>query len=261
MAFLNLTPKQFQLLINIISALVIAAAVIIADWLVRRAITRYSRRMKLQRHLENIFKLLARILIVAVGVVALLQLFNLPDTWFLSVSALTGAAIGFASTQTVGNFLAGVYIMVSRPFLVNDYVKIGDVEGQVREITVNYTKIYTPTYNLMEIPNRKVLDSQILNYSTGDLFDYTFTVGFPHDISNEEITSKCIVPAIEKFYEKYKEILPRKPEFSMSSMDRLGRSFAIRMFFPEKKTKTFYDIQPELMQSIVNNWDNLRKQK
>jgi small-conductance mechanosensitive channel len=126
---------------------------------------------------------------------------------------------------------------------------------------VNYTKIYTPTYNLMEIPNIKVLDSKILNYSTGDVFDYTFQVGFPHEVPNEEIISKCIVPAIEAFYEKYKDILPRKPEFSMSSMDRLGRSFAIRMFFPEKKIKTFYDIQPELMRSIVARWDNLRKQK
>jgi len=261
MAFLNLTPEQFELLIKIVAASVIVAAMIIADWLIRRAITRYSTRIRLDRHLENIFKLLARILVIAVGIVALLQLSGLPDTWFLSVSALAGAAIGFASTQTVGNFLAGVYIMVSRPFLVNDYVKIGDVEGQVREITVNYTKIYTPTYNLMEIPNRTVLDSKILNYSKGNVFDYTFQVGFPHDVTNEEIINKCIVPALEKFYEKYKDVLPRKPEFSMSKMDRLGRSFAIRVFFPEKKTKTFYDIQPELMQNIVNNWDNLRKQK
>jgi small conductance mechanosensitive channel len=261
MAFLNFTPEQLQLLTEIVTALVIVAAMILADLLARRAITRYSKQMKLQKHLENIFKLLARILIVAVGLIALLQLFGLPDTWFLSVSALAGAAIGFASTQTVGNFLAGVYLMVSRPFLVNDYVKIGDVEGQVREITVNYTEIYTPTYNLMEIPNRKVLDSKILNYSTGDVFDYTFQVGFPHDIPNEELINKCIVPAIEKFYEKHKDVLPRKPEFSMSKMDRLGRTFAIRVFFPEKKTKTFYDIQPELLQDIVKNWDNLREQK
>ena len=44
-------------------------------------------------------------------------------------------------------------------------MKIGDIEGEVREITINYTKIYSPTYNITEIPNRKVLDSTILNYS------------------------------------------------------------------------------------------------
>ncbi len=262
MAFLNLTPEQLELLIKIVTASVIAVAMFIADRLVRRAITRYSSRLKLEKHIENILKLIARIAIVAIGLpIVLQQFYGDIGVAVLSVSALAGAAIGFAATQTVGNFLAGIYIMVSRPFLLNDYVKIGDVEGQVREITVNYTKIYTPTYNYMEIPNRKVLDSKILNYSQGDVFDYTFQVGFPHDIANEELINKCIVPALEKFYEKHKDVLPRKPEFSMSKMDRLGRSFAIRVFFPEKKTKTFYDIQPELLQNIVNNWDNLRKQK
>jgi len=42
-------------------------------------------------------------------------------TWFVGVSALTGAAIRFASTQTVGNFLAELYVMMSRPFMVRDY--------------------------------------------------------------------------------------------------------------------------------------------
>lgn len=42
-------------------------------------------------------------------------------------------------------------------------------------------------------------------------------------------------PAIDKFYEKYKGILPKKPEFSMYKMD----VYNVRMFFPEKKIETF----------------------
>lgn len=132
--------------------------------------------------------------------------------WFVGLSALTGAAIGFASTQTVGNFLAGLYIMISRPFMVGDYVRIGDVEGEVREITINYTKIYTPTCNIMEMPNRKVLDSTILNHSTQkNLIDYSFQIGFPHleTITNQELITNCIMPPVEEFYNKYKDLLLR----------------------------------------------------
>jgi len=142
-------------------ALVIVAVTLVVDRLIRRALSRYGKRLDLDPHAVNILKLIARIIVFAAGVVALLTLFNFNMDWFLGISALTGAAIGFASTQTVGNFLAGLYLMVSRPFMVRDYVKIGDVEGEVREITINYTKIYTPTYNITEIPNRKVLDSII----------------------------------------------------------------------------------------------------
>jgi len=114
-------------LLLIASGLVIVIILLVADRLVRRAISRYSEGLKLEPHAENIFKLTARIIIAAVGVVALLSLFNVDTTWFVGVSALTGAAIGFASTQTVGNFLAGLYIMISRPFMIKDYVKIGDI--------------------------------------------------------------------------------------------------------------------------------------
>lgn len=249
---------------NLAIGLTIIVVMLVADRLVRRAIARYSKGLKLQPHVENIFKLVARIIIFAVGVVIILSLFGMPTEWFVGVSALTGAAIGFASTQTVGNFLAGLYIMTSRPFMVRDYVKIGDIEGEVREITINYTKIYTPTYNITEIPNRKVLDSTILNYSgKRNIIDYSFQMGFPHleNITNEQLMKECIAPVLEKFYNKHKDILAKKPGLSMFKMDRLERGFLIRIFFPEGKINVFYDIQPELMQDIVNSWDAYKAKK
>lgn len=251
-------------LLLVATSLIIIVAILVADRLIRRAIARYSRRLKLEPHVENIFKLTARIIIAAAGLVALLTLFNVDTTWFVGVSALTGAAIGFASTQTVGNFLAGLYIMISRPFMVRDYVKIGDVEGEVREITINYTKIYTPTYNITEIPNRKVLDSTILNYSgKKNIIDYSFQMGFPHleQMSNKKLIEECIMPAIDKFQHKYKDVLPKKPEMSMFKFDRLERAFMIRMFFPEGKIDAFYDIQTELMQNIANSWDTYKAEE
>ena len=251
-------------LLLIVTGLAIVIVVLVAEWLIRRAIARYSKRLRLEPHVENIFKLTARIIIAAVGVIALLSLFGMNTDWFIGVSALTGAAIGFASTQTVGNFLAGLYVMVSRPFMVRDYVKIGDIEGEVREITINYTKIYTPTYNITEIPNRKVLDSTILNYSgKRNIIDYSFQMGFPHleNVTNAELIEECIMPVLEEFYKKYKSVLPKKPEVSMFKMDRLERGFMIRMFFPEGKIGTFYGIQPELMQNIVNRCDAYKAKK
>jgi len=245
-------------LLLIVISVIIIVAMAVADRLARRAIARYSTRIKLEPHVQNIFNLVARIIIVAAGVIALLSVFGMPTEWFISVSALVGAAIGFASTQTVGNFLAGLYIMMSRPFMVRDYVKIGDIEGEVKEITINYTKIYTPTYNIMEIPNRKVLDSTILNYSgKRNIIDYSFEMGFPHleNVTNKELIEECITPALEAFYNKYKDVLPKKPAFSMFKMERLGRVFLIRMLFPEGKINKFYDIQPELMQGVANSWD------
>ena len=250
--------------VTLVIALVILVVIFVLDKLIRRSISRYGKKVDLEPHAVNILKLVARLLIVAGGVVAFMSLFNVPTDLFLAGGALTGTAIGFASTQTVGNFLAGFYIMISRPFMVRDYVKIGDVEGEVKEITINYTKIYTPTYNITAIPNKKVLDSVILNYSgRKDIIDYSFKMGFPHltNRTNKQMMEDCIKPTIDKFYEKYKDILTKKPEASMLNMDRLGREVSIRMFFPEGKIKEFYDLQPELMRDIVHCWDKFKAEK
>ncbi len=236
-------------------SIIIIAIVVIVERVLRSAISRTSNTFKLDTNLENTLKLIVRIVVFVIGTIMILQIFGLDADWLISISAVGGAAIGFASTQTIGNFLAGIYLMISRPFLVNDYVRIGEIEGEVKEITANYTKIYTPTFNIMEIPNRKVLDSVILNFSEGDVIDYTFQIGFPHDVPHRELVNECIIPAIDKFHDKYKEHLPIRPQFGISKMDRLGRQFSVRIHFPERNMDLFYNIQPELLGDIVNRWD------
>ena len=271
LAILGIVSSE-NILLALKVAIVLVGAVV-ADRVIGRAIKRYSKRIGLVKHIENMFKMIARIVIFATAITIILPIFNIDTGVILSVSALSGAAIGFAATQTVGNFLAGLYIMISRPFSVSDYVKIGNVEGQVREITVNYTKIYVPTHNLIEIPNKQVLDSQILNYSKKDIVDYTFRVGFPpalpQDITNAELIENCIAPVIDSFYDRHKEVFVKKPELTISTdymgymgsvgLDRLQRTFAVRVLFKQKDVENFYDLQPELLNEIIKKWDEYSK--
>lgn len=274
--FQELRSLDFVTLENIVLALkaiIVLVGAVVADRVVGRAIKRYSRRLGLVKHIENMFKVIARIVIFATAITIILPIFKIDTGVILSLSALSGAAIGFAATQTVGNFLAGLYIMVSKPFTVSNYVKIGDVEGQVREITVNYTKIYTPTHNIIEIPNRQILDSRILSYSKKDIVDYTFRVGFPPtlpgDITNVELIENCIAQAIDVFYNRHKEVFVKKPELTIATdytgymgsvgLDRLQRTFAVRVFFKEKDIEAFYDLQPKLLNEIIKKWDEYSK--
>jgi small-conductance mechanosensitive channel len=255
---------NFQNLLVLVLSIVIVLVTFIVDQFFRSIISNYSGRVGLNQNVENILKFIVRILVAFGGVAALLQYLGLGLDWLFGLSALAGAAVGFASTQTLGNFLAGLYLMISRPFSIQDYVRIGDVEGEVISISINYTSIYNTTYNLVEIPNRKILDSNIINYTSKDgLLDYSYQIGFPHNdrITNKEIIDRCIIPGIEDFYKEHSETLPQKPEYGMSGMTRLEREFLIRLFFPRGRTTEFYDTQPLLTEKIVNRWDNLVKEK
>ncbi|UCG00857.1 MAG: mechanosensitive ion channel [Candidatus Heimdallarchaeota archaeon] len=86
---------------------------------------------------------------------------------FIGAAALLGTAIGFASSTTIGNFISGLYLLVTNPFNVGDYIMLPDlkVEGIVEEISINYTKIITPQGVQVSINNQKMLGTTIHNTS------------------------------------------------------------------------------------------------
>lgn len=246
-------------------SLVVIVAVFVAKKLVSRSINGFCEKARLEKNIRNLLRMVSDIVLYAVGITIILQAWGLPTEWFISISALSGAAVGFASTQTLGNFLAGFYIMITRPFEVDDYVKIGAVEGEVKEVNLNYVKIHTPSYTLMEIPNRIVLNSSITRCMNDEGIDYSFPMSFAGKVYStswvrfSDLSNKIVEPAIEAFWEKHGDALPRKPEASIARVEFLNRTLMIRTFFPKGEARRLYDLQPELQRMILERLDDYRE--
>lgn len=226
-----------------------------------RSIKLLGKRNDVDEHIENTLRLILRVGTIFVLITAFFEVFDLPTSWFVGSSALIGAAIGFGSSQTINNLVAGLYVIVSRPFRVKDYVKIGDVEGQVEGISINYTNLYTPSFNLLKIPNTQVMTNRVLNCTHEGSIKYTFALNFPHSVPmlNEEIIDICIEPAFDEFYSKHESLQLRRPEHYFETSVSFGRSFKIRIFIPRGEAKTLYALQAELSSLIMNNWDVQRR--
>ena len=143
-------------------------------------------------HVTNSLVSTFRLLILIGATVSIVRAGGLPTDWFVAFSALGGAAVGFASTKTIGNFIAGLYLFMVRPFKVGDYVRVGTVEGMVKEITINYSKILTIGNNVVLISNLQILDRDITNFSYEseeheNLICYTFEIGLSLNVSTDKI--------------------------------------------------------------------------
>jgi small-conductance mechanosensitive channel len=246
---------------RLIVSLIIVIAVVIAYKIFSRYISTTAKRRKLDPHVENSLRLILRVVAILFTTITLFAIYELPLSWLLGSSALIGAAIGFGASQTINNIVAGFYVIISMPFRVKDYVKIGDVEGQVEEISINYTMLYTPSFNLLKIPNVQVMNSRILNCTHEGYIKYTFSLAFPHDIPTEEFAIHCIEPAIEEFHKKHWDKQLRKPEYYFETSTTGGLSFKIRIFIPKGDAKTLYALQPELSNMIVSRWYIERKKQ
>ena len=143
----------------IITGIIVVLLVVLLLWIVWGFIL---RRIKdnISPHQHGTLRTLGRASIFLLGIFWILGV-----EVFLSVALLFGAAIGFASTTTIGNFISGLYLLITNPFSVGDYIIIPDkkVEGVVEEISINFTKLLSPQGIHVSITNLKMLGMTIHN--------------------------------------------------------------------------------------------------
>jgi small-conductance mechanosensitive channel/CRP-like cAMP-binding protein len=83
----------------------------------------------------------------------------------VTTSAVSAVVIGFALQDTLGNAFAGLAIQSEKPFHVGQWVRVGDHEGRVAEVTWRATKLRTKAGNFVVLPNNVVAKEAIVNYS------------------------------------------------------------------------------------------------
>lgn len=84
---------------------------------------------------------------------------------FLTTSAVGAVVVGFALQDTLGNAFAGLAIQIEKPFHVGHWIRIGEHEGQVQEITWRATKIRTKDSTFVILPNAVMSKEAIVNFS------------------------------------------------------------------------------------------------
>jgi len=244
-------------LTTIIWIIVIAAVAIVLERVVTRWLGKAIKRTEMPPEVRNGIILTGRLIILVGAIVALLHVGGIPATLLVSFSALSGAAVGFASTRTIGNFVAGLFLLITRPFRVGDYVRIDGVEGVVQEVTLNYAKILTPSNTMVSISTQRILDRDITNFrfmgGESNLFCYGFELTFDHRLPTEKLEEM-----LDSVIERYAEKLPRKPEYQSTRLTSFARHYTFYVYVEDPRD--IFILQPQLVKEITQSWDKAKIQ-
>ena len=130
--------------------------------LVRATMNRNSIDPTLTKYLGSIINIALNIALV----LGILGYFGVQTTSFAAMLAGAGVAIGAAWSGMLGNFAAGAFMLVLRPFKVGDFVTVGGVTGTVHELGLFGTTLITPDNVMTLIGNGKIFADTIQNFST-----------------------------------------------------------------------------------------------
>ncbi len=167
---------------RIAAALLILGAAIWIGGILGRGVAALLDRGGLTPTHKVFFRRLTRWLVGLLGFAIALNLLGLSGaaTGLLAGGGITAIVLGFAFRQIGENFLAGFFLAFSRPFNVGDLIQSGELEGVVRKIELRSTHIRTADARDIFIPNSRIFNEPLVNFTRDGLRRPSFTVGIDY---------------------------------------------------------------------------------
>lgn len=163
---------------------VIASFVVLAAALgIGRALQRgVLKSMDRQRTNANLILLGGRLIYIATLVVGLIAILAIWGTGLVVPVALIGAltvALSLALQDVLKNLVAGVYLLLERPYVIGDHIALDSYSGEVEDIQIRYTALRTLDNQRVLIPNSLLFGSPVTNLTAFDRRRATLAVSVP----------------------------------------------------------------------------------
>ncbi len=157
--------------------------------------------MKISGHTKALLRGLIRYVVYTALIVGTLTILGYTKvfTAALAGAGVMGVAVGFATKDVLSNAIAGLMIIFDRPFRIGESIKIKDMVGTVRGISLRKTTIQTYDGKVIMVPNSILATDPIYNFSMNKIrrFDVTVGVDYKTDLKKATEIIKKAVPKVK----------------------------------------------------------------
>jgi small-conductance mechanosensitive channel len=192
------------------------------------------------------------IMVVVLSIIALLAAQNLgiDVTAMIAGLGIGGIAIALAAQNVLGDLFASLSIVLDKPFVVGDFIVVGDLKGTVEDIGVKTTRLRAVSGEQLICPNAHLLSSQIQNFKRMHERRIMFTIGVTYQTPREKLRA---IPRI------IREAIERQPQvrFERAHFKAFGPSsldFEAAYFVLSSDYDTYMNIQQEINFELVDRF-------
>ncbi|WP_345974586.1 mechanosensitive ion channel family protein [Sulfurimonas sp. HSL3-7] len=153
------------------------------------------------------------------ALIIILKILNVNLTAILSGLGIGGIAVAFAAKDTIANFFGSVSILLTDLFEQGDWIAVNDMEGTVVEIGLRATTIRTFDNALIAIPNYKLADNGIKNWSRRTMGRrIKMKIGVTYESDMEKI--KKAIAEIREMLQNHPGIVTERTEYLSSERQK-----------------------------------------
>ncbi len=160
----------------------VAICILIVGLVVTRAVGRtvqgWLDKQQMEPPIKTLLVRVVRLLIMVAFIVVALDTAGFPVTTVIAGIGVAGVGVGLALQGVLGNLVAGLTIIFTKPYRVGEYIEIAGVYGQVRNIELFSTFLTHADTSIVMIPNRKIIGEILHNYGKIRQLDLSVGVGY-----------------------------------------------------------------------------------
>ena len=208
---------------------------------------RFSKRSKMDALVCKILRIAVKAFLLFTAIIMVLSSLGISVSSLIAALSVIGVALSLAVQDFLGNVFGGVQIISNQPFHIGDYVEAGGEAGTVREVGLFYTKLDTPDKKLIQIPNSKIANDSVVNYSNAPNRRVEFLISVSYDDDVEKVRDVLLTlikehPLVILNDEKMKPVVHVK-EFRDNDICYTARAWVatqkLKRLFYHKKLKVF----------------------
>jgi small conductance mechanosensitive channel len=181
--FDNLLDRIKSALPTLIFAVIVFIIGIVAVKIITKIISRFMKKSTVDNAAVAFLVSFIRVVLYTIVIVSALSLVGVPMSSIIALIGAAGLAVSLALQNYLSNLAGGFIILFSKPFKSGDMIEIDSTTGQIKSINILYTKMLTSDNKTVLIPNGKVADAKIINYSEMPTrrLDMTFDISYSND--------------------------------------------------------------------------------
>ena len=239
--------------IQLIPNIIIAVVVFIIFWFIarfsRRLIKNFTRR-KQSRNLGLVLARLSQGIIILVGAFIALAIIvpSFKPGDLVQLLGVSGVAVGFAFRDILQNFLAGILILITEPFVINDQIVFKEFEGTVENIQTRATTIRTYDGTRIVIPNAELFTNSVKVNTAFEKrrLQYDIGIGYGDDIAE----AKRII--LEVLNENPEALSDPAPEALVVDLAASTINIRARWWVQPPRRAEILDSQDEVLTQLCN---------
>ena len=173
-----------------------------------------------------------KVVIFVIGISVIAKEWNYDIATLLAGLGLGGLAFALAAQDALSNLFGGITIMIDKPFSIGDWIKTSEIEGVVEQMGFRSTRVRTFSQALVTVPNSKLINSSIINWSKMGKRRIKFNLGVTYSTSSSQL--KLCLDKIRELLKNHKDV---HPQTIMVYFENFGNSsLEIFVYFFTKTT-------------------------